>query len=69
MKNKTKKSAPKVTLDELFECLCFYSEKENFYINDGGLSKIICDNGSKARKILKKLIKETLDKEGIENKI
>lgn len=66
MINKTK-LAPKVTLDELVNVLSFYADKENYF---GDLNNNIkTDNGKQARKILKKLVKEYLDREGIKNNL
>jgi len=56
-----KKSAPKykkVTLNELFDVLSFYADKENYYSLP---TPVLNDNGKKARKILKRLLKEQLD--------
>lgn len=61
-KSKTKK----VTLDELFEVLSFYAEKENYDdIEYLACSNIFIDKGIKARKILKRLLVEELDKNDI----
>ena len=69
MKNKIK-SAPKVSMDELFNILSFYADKENYnwWNNAMELSKIGKDSGLKARKILLKLVKENLNEQGIEFK-
>ena len=75
MKNKNKtKSARKVTLDELLNVLSFYADKSNYSSTyDEKLNyipmPILEDLGGKSRKILKKLVKETLDKEGIKNNL
>jgi len=59
-----------VTLDELFKVLCFYADNENYcFDDDGGPARIVGDAGRKARKILKKLVKEELNRAGIENNL
>lgn len=69
-KNKIKK----VSLDELFNVLSFYAEKNNYdksrELNDGCMmTRIFIDKGSKARKILKRLLKEELNLAGIKNNL
>ncbi len=58
----------KVSMDELFYVLSFYAEKDNyFWTNEYGqdISEIEQDGGLKARKLLKKLVKENLNAAGI----
>lgn len=72
MKSKIKSTSPKVSLDELFKVLSFYADKDHYdWDMCGGFNKpkTAVDCGSKARKILKKLVKETLNKEGIRNNL
>ena len=66
MKSKIKSTSPKVSLDELFKVLSFYAEKENYDDKEIEVEDSISyfsteinnDRGSKARKILKKFLKD-----------
>ena len=62
MNNKSIKKPAQVTLDELFNVLNFYADKDHYDWNMmcGGFDKpkMAVDCGSKARKILKKFLKD-----------
>lgn len=61
-------------MNELLNVLSFYADKKNYYYDKDDYCgdndiRIYKDNGSKARKILKKLVKEELSRAGIENNL
>ena len=65
------KKSKRVSMDELFKCLSYYANKKNYRNKEGWpeFYNIIKDDGLKARRILKRLVKETLDNNDIKNNL